>query len=78
MRRSIVDDWLAEARAELAAERARETPEQRAERERIEAERSRGRSDGGRERDRYHHSRLWELLHPFQHGHDMRHRQRKP
>ena len=68
MRRSIVDDWLAEARAELAAERARETPEQRDERERSEAERSRGRGDGGRERtrSRYHHRPLGELLELFQ------------
>ena len=78
MRRSIAEEWLAEARAELAAERARETPAQRADREREEAERSHGRGDGGRERSRYHHAQLRELLHPLRQGHDTRRRRRQP
>ena len=80
MRRSIADYWIDEARAELAAERARETQEQQEKRERSEAERSRGRGDGGRERERgrYRHALLRELLHPFQQGHDTRHRHPQP
>ncbi len=61
-------DILAEAEAALAAERARETPQQRVEREQREADRSRTRGDDF-ERNRYHHSRLLELFHPF---HDYR------
>jgi hypothetical protein len=55
-KRDFADELLAEARARLA----KETPEQRAEREQ-----SRGQGDGSHERDRHHHSRLWELFHPF-------------
>ncbi len=72
-KRDFTDELLAEARARLASQ----TPEQLAERERLQAEQSRGRGDGSRERTRYRHSLLWELVHPF-HDHRSRNRHRRP
>ena len=69
----FTDELLAEAHARLA----KQTPEQRAERDRLQAEPSRGRGDGSRERTRHHHSPLWELAHPF-HDHRSRDHHRRP
>ena len=71
-KRDFADELLAEARARLA----KQTPEQRAERD-LQAEQSRGRGDGSREHTRHHHSLLWELAHPFQ-DHRLRDHHRKP
>jgi hypothetical protein len=48
--RSVFEEILEEAKADLAAERANETPEQKAERERLEHEAER--EDNSRERER--------------------------
>ena len=85
-RRNIAEELVQEGlalqarvQAELAARRARETEAERAAREQhereAEADHSRGHGDGSRERTRYHHGLLWELLHPF---HDPRRRDHHP
>ena len=77
--RNIAAEMVAEGRAAREAKRARETPEERADREAREAQAdlTRGRGDGGRHRTRHHHSLLWELFHPF-HDHRRRDHHRRP